>query len=104
MDQIRSQDKIIIIGNLYTRIGNEPLCGVMQRLNKETMNENGELLNIFCAYNNMMINNTFFKHNMKYKCTWQKTRRRLSVLNYVITKKEVDSQTILDVKTLNDAN
>lgn len=104
VDRIQAKDKIVIMGDLNARVGNEPLGGVTQRFNEEVMNDNGDLLKAFCAVNALRINNTFFEHDMKYKYTWQNTRGQQSVIDYIITNRSITPQTILDVRTLNAAN
>ncbi|XP_030763134.1 craniofacial development protein 2-like [Sitophilus oryzae] len=59
VDRIQAKDKIVIMGDLNARVGNEPLGGVTQRFNEEVMNDNGDLLKAFCAVNALRINNTF---------------------------------------------
>lgn len=66
LDQITATDKIISIGDLNGRIGNEPVIGVIQRFNENLVNGNGDLLTTFCAVNSMGINNTFFEYVMSY--------------------------------------
>lgn len=97
-------DKIVIMGDLNARVGNEALTGITQRFNEEEVNENGELLKSLCAANTLRINNTFFEHDMKYKYTWQNTRGQQSVIDYFITNRAITPQMILDIRTLNAAN
>jgi len=74
VDSIKAQDKIIIMGDLNARIGNEPLGGTTQRFNEETVNDSGDMLKMICALNKMRINNTFFDHDISYKYTWKNTK------------------------------
>jgi len=54
---------------------------------KETFNDSGDMLKMFCAANQMRINNTFFDHYMSYKYTWQNTRGQQSMIDYIITNR-----------------
>lgn len=74
VNQSRATDKIIIIGYLKDRIGNELPFGVTKRFNEELVNEIGEMLKTFNVVNNMGKNKTFIEHDMEYKSTRQKTR------------------------------
>lgn len=68
---------IIIVGDLNTKVGSEPLSDIAQGVNEDI--GNGELLKVFCAADNMIINNTFFNYIMKYKkYTWQNSRGQQS--------------------------
>jgi len=73
------------MGDSNARIGNEPFGGTTQRFNDETVNDRGDMLKMFCAANNMRINNTFFDHDMSCKYTWQNTRGQQSVIDYIVT-------------------
>lgn len=104
LDTTRNSEKTIIIGDLNARIGNVPIDGVKQRFNEEVINENGERLIEICLLNSLRINNTFFEHSIQHKITWSDTRGRSSMIDYIITNREIHPRNILDVRTLSSAN
>lgn len=60
LEEISHQELSIFIDDFNARIGNEIFSGVKERLNKEHVNANGELMIILCAFIELRINNTFF--------------------------------------------
>ena len=104
VDLIPSHHRIILMGDLNARVGNEIINGVKQRFNEHTSNDNGDLLTDFCAQNNFRINNTYFDHNLKYKYTFMNSLGQQSVIDYIITNRLFLPTEILDVRTLNSAN
>lgn len=66
----RRQNKLFVMGDLNSRIGNNEIPGVMQRFNEDTLNENGELLIYLCMDQELRINNTFFQHKEQHKTIW----------------------------------
>lgn len=61
-DRIPKDNPLILMGDLNARIGNE---GITQRFNEEIINNNGELINSFCFYKELCINNIFFNQKKK---------------------------------------
>ena len=104
LDSIGPQDEIIILGDLNARIGNEYIPGVKNRYNEEAKNESGEQLIHLCAQNELRINNTFFPHKPQHKFTFENTRGHKSVIDYVITNRNIHPRRIQDVRTLTSAN
>lgn len=99
-----NNDKIFIMGDFNSRIGNQVIPGVMQRYNEEISNENGNMLLDICAHNELRINNTFFDHKEQHKYTFHNTRGQKSMIDFVITNRRVHPSQILDVRTLTSAN
>lgn len=79
-----NNDKIFIMGDFNSRIGNQVIPGVMQRYNEEISNENGNMLLDICAHNELRINNTFFDHKKQHKYTFHNTRGQKSMIDFVI--------------------
>lgn len=104
LNSFPQNEKIFIMGDLNSRIGNKPIPGVVQRFNEEVINNNGEMLIALCAQNELRINNTYFPHKQQYKYTFSNTRNQNSVIDYVITNKKVNPAHILDVRVLTSAN
>ena len=104
IDQVPNDEKCFIMGDTNARIGNNVIPGVMQRFNEDHINENGELLLDLCAGKELRINNTFFEHKWQHKYTWSNTRGQESIIDFVITNRNVLPSQIVDIRTLNSAN
>jgi exonuclease III len=44
LDKYNKSYSVLLIGDMNTRVGNQPLPGVVRTFGEETMNENGEKL------------------------------------------------------------
>ena len=97
-------ERVLILGDLNARIGNDVINGVKQRFNEETYNDDCTMLVQFCADNELRINNTYFDHKIQHKITWQNTRSQKSTLDYVISNRHIHPSQILDVRSLNSAD
>ncbi|XP_019765820.1 uncharacterized protein LOC109541399 [Dendroctonus ponderosae] len=104
VNKINNGHKIVILGDLNARIGNEKMRGVKQRFNEAVINKNGELLIDFCARNEMRINNTFFSHQNQHKYTFNNTRGQRSTIDFIITNRVITPSQVLDVRALTSAN
>ena len=104
LDKIPIPDEVIILGDFNARIGNEVIAGIKHRFNEETLNENGETLIHFCAQNELRINNTFYPHKIQHKWTFENTRGQKSMIDYVLTNRNIHPTKILDVRVLTSAN
>ncbi|XP_056639351.1 craniofacial development protein 2-like [Diorhabda sublineata] len=104
MDKIPKQDEIMILGDFNGRIGNEVISGIKNRFNEKTLNSNGEQLIQFCAHNELRINNTFYPHKQQHKYTFENTRGHKSIIDYIITNRNIHPSKILDVRTLTSVN
>ncbi|KAK2140552.1 hypothetical protein NP493_5722g00002 [Ridgeia piscesae] len=71
-DKLKEKDMTILMGNLNAKIGsdNSGYEEVMGRQGLGKMNENGEMLADFCAFNNMIIGGSVFPHRRIHKATW----------------------------------
>ncbi|XP_056647272.1 craniofacial development protein 2-like [Diorhabda sublineata] len=61
-DKIPSKDKVFIMGDFNSRIGNTVIPGIMHSFNEGAVNDNGDILIDVCALNELRINNTYFDH------------------------------------------
>lgn len=104
VNELGNKDRIIIFGDLNARIGNDEIANVKQRFNEPDKNENGELLIDFCARNELRINNTYFPHKDQHKYTFNNTRGQRSMIDFVITNREITPEQVLDVRALTSAN
>ena len=87
-----------MMGDMNARIGNMPVPGVKQRFNEGEINNNGDLLTNFCSMNSLRINNTFFHHKWDHKITWSDSRGRQSMIDYIITNRNIHPSQIIDVR------
>ena len=71
-DKLKEKDMTILMGDLNAKIGsdNSGYEEVMGRQGLGKMNENGEMLADFCAFNNMIIGGSVFPHRRIHKATW----------------------------------
>lgn len=98
------KSKIFIIGDTNARIGNRAIPGIMNRFGEEAMNDNGHLLLNLCMQNELRINNTYFVHSDSQKYTFENTRQQRSIIDHIITNKNVHPNKIIDVRALPSAN
>ena len=71
-DKLKEKDMAILMGDLNAKIGSDKSGyeEVMGRQGLGKMNENGEMLADFCAFNNMIIGGSVFPHRRIHKATW----------------------------------
>lgn len=100
--QIPKDALLIMMGDMNARIGNMPVPGIKQRFNESEINENGDLLINFCSMNSLRINNTFYKHKWNHKITWSDSRGRHSMIDYIITNRNIHPSQIIDVRAFKD--
>ncbi|XP_045466785.1 craniofacial development protein 2-like [Harmonia axyridis] len=104
LDRIPRMEEVILLGDFNARVGNGVIGGLKNRFNEETINENGERLIQTCAQNELRVNNTFFPHKSQHKFTFENSRGQKSVIDYVITNKNIHPSKILDVRVLSPAD
>ncbi|XP_057671223.1 uncharacterized protein LOC130902950 [Diorhabda carinulata] len=104
LDKITSKDKVFIMGDFNSRIGNTVIPGIMHSFNEEAVNDNGDILIDVCTLNELRINNTYFDHKEQQKYTFANTRGQKSTIDYIITNRKVHPSQILDVRVLTSAN
>ncbi|XP_057671207.1 craniofacial development protein 2-like [Diorhabda carinulata] len=104
LDKITSKDKVFIMGDFNSRIGNTVIPGIMHSFNEDAVNDNGDILIDVCALNELRINNTYFDQKEQQKYTFANTRGQKSTIDYIITNRKVHPSQILDVRVLTSAN
>ena len=104
VDNINAKHKIIVLGDLNARIGNDVIPGIKQKNNEEIINENGEALIDFCSRNELRINNTYFPHKDQHKYTFNNNRGQRSMIDFIITNRTITPSQVLDVRALTSAN
>ncbi|XP_030767311.1 craniofacial development protein 2-like [Sitophilus oryzae] len=100
IDKIPRHKKIILLGDLNARIGNEVVDGIKQKYNENITNRNGEILTEFCGQNELRIN-TYFPHKEQHKYTFYGNRK---IKDYIITNRSFLPQQIIDIRVLSSAN
>ena len=70
-DKLKEKDMTILMGDLNAKIGsdNSGYEEVMGRQGLGKINENGEMLADFCAFNNMIIGGSMFPHHRRGRCS-----------------------------------
>lgn len=101
IDNLSTNNSIIILGDLNARIGDEVIPHVKQAFNESVRNDQGELLCNFCIANSLRITNTYFPHKQQHKITWCNTRNHHSTIDHVIVNRNVKYSSVLDVRALN---
>ncbi|XP_072906368.1 uncharacterized protein [Hemitrygon akajei] len=70
--KVPKQDMLIVMGDLNAKVGSDN-TGREREMGQNSlgnMNENGELLTDFCAFNKLTIGGTLFPHRRCHKITW----------------------------------
>jgi hypothetical protein len=88
IDKFNKNDKVIISGDLNARIGTETTNDLIGPHGEVELNDGGEYLWEFCAYNKLRITNSFFRHKDIHKFTWAE-RGSKSIIYYVIANKKI---------------
>ncbi|XP_072765165.1 uncharacterized protein [Anoplolepis gracilipes] len=104
LNSIPKQGEVVIMGDFNARIDSEVLSGIKNSFNEDTVNDNDEQLIHLCAQNELRINNTYYPPKPQHKYTFENTRGHKSIIDYIITNRNVHPSRILDVRVLNSAN
>lgn len=91
IQNIPNSDKIIILGDMNSRVGQDAELwpGVIGRQGMGKMNKNGLRLLTFCAENRFAITNTFFQMKNRYKATWLHPRSKHGhQIDFIIVKRQ----------------
>ena len=71
MDQCKSQEVIIVMGDLNAKVGNERVGHIVGGHGLGTQNERGERWIDWCRQHNQIITNTWFKNHNRRLWTWR---------------------------------
>jgi hypothetical protein len=76
-------DYVIIVGDMNARIGNLTVPKLTGPYDETVINANGRQLRDFCAYNNLRVTNTLYRHKEihRYPLTERGTR---SIIDFII--------------------
>ncbi|CAG9826601.1 unnamed protein product [Diabrotica balteata] len=58
----------------------------------------------FCTNNELRINYTFFDHKEQHKYIFNNTRGQRSMIEYIITNRDIHPSKLIDVRCLNSAD
>ena len=96
----RENVKVVVLGDLNARVGNEPVADVVGMCGVEGRNDSGEELIGLCLEQELLIGNTWFKKKDINKYTWERVERGVMVdralMDYVIISRNVRHR-LLDV-------
>ncbi|CAH8868299.1 unnamed protein product [Trichobilharzia szidati] len=96
MDNIPVRDIKILMGDMNTKLGSDNTGRelIMGREALGEMNENGELFADFCAFNQLVIGGSVYKHKDIHKATWVspdgRTKNQIDFISMLL--KEVEAQ------------
>ena len=88
-----NNDYCLLMGDLNTRVGKDPIPGLIGIFGEEHQNQNGTHLREFVTFNELKIINTFFRKKEVSKFTWS-ARGYRSLIDYVIVDQKLASRVI----------
>ena len=98
--------KVLLMGDLNARVGDEVVEGVTGRYGVPGMNESGERLIGLCTERELIVANTWFRKHLNHKYTWQRQAHGnvvdRALMDYIIISKECIGR-LLDVNVLRGA-
>ncbi|XP_061728258.1 uncharacterized protein LOC133533309 [Cydia pomonella] len=105
LDNVRTSDKLLLLGDFNARIGNNavdwPECMGHQGVGH--LNDNGQRLLELCASHSLCITNTYFKNKLIHKVSWKHPRSgHWHQLDHIITRRR-DLCDILNSRTYHSA-
>ncbi len=59
--------RIVLIGDMYGRVGRNEIARVVGKWGADGINENGEHLVVVCAERGLFLTNTFFQHKLIHR-------------------------------------
>jgi len=86
----------MLIGDMNASFGNKRVANIGGTNGEATLNSNGRKLIYFCAFKNLKIIKTFFKHKEFHKFT-REARGHKSIIDYFITNMKT-SKVIQDIR------
>ena len=99
IDQIKSTDILIVMGDKNAKIGKGKVDDTVGDFGLGDRNDRGDRLLQFCQEFNLMIANTFFEHPSRYLYTWKSPGDRCrNQIDYIMIKKRFRNN-IKNVKT-----
>jgi len=96
LDKVNKNNYIMLIGDMNASFGNKRVANIGGTNGEATLNSNGRKLIYFCAFKNLKIIKTFFKHKEFHKFT-REARGHKSIIDYFITNMKT-SKVIQDIR------
>jgi len=90
LDKIHKNENIILAGDFYERIGNQPIPECIGTSGEQVTNHNRAALGDFCAFNKLKITNSFYRHKDIHKFTWE-ARGTNPIIGYIIINDRLKS-------------
>ena len=94
MDNLPKGDIKILMGDMIAKLGSDNK-GIEPTMGREAlgeMNKNGELFADFCAFNDLVIGGTVYKHKDIHKAKWISpdghTKKQISFITMLLKKVE----------------
>ena len=69
--QVKSDDVIIVMGDMNAKVGNEQHSNIVGKFGLGSKNETGMRLIQFCEENNLILTNTWYQHPARKLYTWK---------------------------------
>ena len=89
LQQVDPKYKLLSLVDFSARVGRdfELLKGVICRHGTGSSNDKGRLLLVFCSEHQLVVTNTLFQQNDRFKATWRHPRfKDWLLLDYVLTR------------------
>ena len=89
MQDVPPSDKVVIMGEFNARVGRDAQAwkGVLGNHVVGNCNDNGRLLLLFCAEQELTITNTIFQQKSSHTTTWMYPRsKHWYLIDYVLVK------------------
>ena len=103
IDKVPSGDMLLILGDLNARVSKRQHhagSSVVGPHAVDQLNENGQRLTDFCAHNDLIISNTFFKHKRVHQTTWMHPgTKEWHMLDYTLVNRKFRTS-VEDVRVL----
>ncbi|MEL7177812.1 MAG: reverse transcriptase domain-containing protein [Pseudomonadota bacterium] len=94
--------KIIVMGDMNAKVGEEEIEGVVGKWGVAGVNENGEYLVNICAERGLFLANTCFEHKMIHRYTWRRMQGEVEqkgLIDYVAVDERI-RRDVMDAKVV----
>jgi hypothetical protein len=104
MDGLDGEDRVIVLGDMNARVGNEETEGIIGKFGVPGKNENGEKVLNLCMERGMVVMNTWFQKKTVNKYTWWRYNQLgdRAMMDLVIVDKRI-WRSVMDVHAYRSA-